>query len=422
MQVDSGMPLAGFEPALALAISLVASRHRDIAKASLEWPRGWERLPTVAERHGVSGIVAGMLASIPEVSTAVRDEIGGNARRHAVRALHGLQDLTQVVAALDRTGVRAVSLKGPLFSEWLYGSAGVRRIADLDVLIDPRDRDGACAALQQMGYELPAGMSPAIAATVYRSIGAWPLTKPGSLPLDLHWRVAQARFPAPLTPAQILDESVAAAIGGTTVRIPGPTHAAMLALLHGAKHIWGTLEAIAAIDALTRRQDIDWFMIKSMAERARGWTACAAGLRLAGEILGSRNPLEGGLAWPSATDALCVEARRALRLPAGVYPDRWSERRAHRASFDRWPERVLYDLSRLFAPSPLEWQRRALPDALAPLYVPLRVMRIARGALRGRLDAPGADTAARPTGVRIEAQAGSATASGRHGSHAQGTN
>jgi hypothetical protein len=111
-------------------------------------------------------------------------------------------------------------------------------------------------------------------------------------------------------------------------------------------------------------------------------------LRLASELLGANVPSElQDEPWPAATGALCAEAIAALRLPAGVFQDRWIERRAHRAAFDRWFDRMAYDVWRLIAPTPLEWQWRRLPDAWRWLYVPMRIVRLAaagaRGALRG---------------------------------------
>jgi hypothetical protein len=184
------------------------------------------------------------------------------------------------------------------------------------------------------------------------------------------------RFAAPLDAAAIIANSVL--LEGSRVRAPAPTHAALFTLLHAAKHLWGTLEIVLAISRLLESDDIDWIEVRTLAARAGSLRACDVGLALAGELYGG----EGA---DSATGTLRDAAMMALRLPPGVFADRWSERRAHRAALDSWSARLRYDIWRVIAPTPLEWQWCPLPDALTALYGPLRVVRLGVAALKGRL-------------------------------------
>lgn len=345
----------------------------------------WAGLADEAHRQGVSGMLAAPLGAVPEVPADVRGAIQRMVRDNALRSLRGVSELLALVSALEAQGVPVVALKGPALSQWLYGSPGIRRFSDLDLLVAIADRERALEVLIACGYALPAGMSVKTARVIYRTLGAWPLRATGRLPVDLHWRLAHARFPA-LPAADVLAHSAVVELGGRGVRIPCPTHAAVLTLLHAAKHLWCTLEMIAAIAALMERADVDWAEVRRLARSLHAWRGCAAGLRLASDLFD--RPMPPALAdepLPAATTTLCEEARAALSLPAGVFQDRWVERRAHRAAFDRAADRALYDVSRLVGPTPLEWEWRPLPDALVSFYVPLRLVRLGLAALGGRL-------------------------------------
>lgn len=346
----------------------------------------WICLPDAAERHGVASWTTAALEDLPEAPAGVREALASARRASALRALRGTSELLQIAQAMEQRGIEAVALKGPAFSQWLYGDAGIRSFGDLDLLVAADDLSPALAALVGLGYRLPAGMSPRSARAIYGGLGAYPLGHPAAFPVDLHWRLAHARFALPLAARAVIDASGTVPLGGRHVRIPAPTHAAMFALQHAAKHLWCSLEILVAIAALMRRTDVDWRAVRDLARAGGCWHGCATGLRLAAELPGATVPaVLANEPWPAASDALIEEARAALALPAGKFQDRWIERRAHRAAFDAWPARVRYDLWRLFAPTPLEWDWCPLPDRLTPLYVPLRLVRLGVAAARGGL-------------------------------------
>ena len=346
----------------------------------------WATVPELARRHGISGAVAIALSGREDTPAAVRTTLAASRNLDAIHALQSISELQRIVRALEAAGVAAVTLKGPALAQWLYGDATRRRFADLDVLVAPGDRDRAYIALQSLGYELPSGMPRDVARTIYGALGAWPLCGGGSFPLDLHWRLAHARFPAPVTVQQVIADSSSLEIGGRMVRVPSPTHAALLTLLHAAKHLWCTLELVAAIAALTRRSDVDWAQVRRLAEDAHAWNGCAAGLSLAADLLGADIPASlGGITRTEACRSLCADAAAALRRPAGEFGDRWTERHAHRAAFDRRADGLRYDVWRVIAPTPLEWQWCRLPARLRWLYVPVRLARLGAAAVRGSL-------------------------------------
>ena len=379
-----------FPPGVALLIaagrqSLDPSTHASTVPAA---PEDWQAAAEAAGRHGMSAWLSAALRRWPDAPRSVRDQAGAAARVQAARALRGLAELSAVVTLLRDAGIEAVALKGPLFAQWVYGDLGSRRFADLDLLVERQERARAVEVLRPAGYTLAAGISNAAAAVIYAGVGAWPLGHADAFPLDLHWQPQALRFGSPLDSSDVLRDSIAVSTAGCDVRIPSPTHAATLTLVHAAKHLWASLEIVFSIAHLMRRDDVDWPRVRALTARADAWSGAAAGLFLAGEIFGCGlpEPLRS-IPRPRAVPRLQEAAREFLSMADVADTPRLAEFRAHRAALDTRVSRIRYAAWRLLAPTPLESSWCRLPDGLAALYVPVRLVRLSLVVVRGVVSA-----------------------------------
>ena len=309
---------------------------------------------------------------------------------HMARSLQAVRQLLDIVQRFERNGIAVVALKGPAFSQWLYGDPAARRYNDLDLLVSVETRESARHLLEQIGFQRR--IPGAAGDLVYASVGAWPMVHARQLDVDLHWSLASRRFPPPLDPADVMRGAVHVPIGGGIVCAPRPEHAAIITLTHSAKHLWYSLELPFSIAALVGRTDVDWSLVRELAVQAGTLRGAAAGLVLAAELFALDTPAafrrDIGLA--DVRD-LCRGARTTLALPPGTFADRRLERRLHLLAFDRRADRLLYDVRRLTEPTRAEWEWLSLPSAPAPLYWPARLVRLAMIALNttsGARDAP----------------------------------
>jgi hypothetical protein len=360
---------------------LVESGRRSLGAqpAPLAAPRDvWRALPDAAERHGMTAWIHGAMRHGGDAPAEVRAAIEARARAQHIRALQAVSQLTVLVGSLRSAGIETVALKGPLLSTWLYGDLGMRRFADLDLLVEREQREHALHVLTAIGYSLRGGISLATARIVYGGTAAWPLSHPDGFPVDLHWRAQALGFAAPLTPAEVLRSSITAPAAGGDINVPCPTHAAALGLLHAAKHLWTSLELVLAIAHLMRRPDVDWTEVHRLTKNAGAWNACAAGMALAAELFDVMMPAVARARTRSKSVAPLVSAARSfLQMPDIAGAPLGAEFRTHCASLDTLPGRARYAAWRLFAPTPLEPAWWPLPDRLAPLYAPVRLIRLA---------------------------------------------
>jgi hypothetical protein len=151
-------------------------------------------------------------------------------------------------------------------------------------------------------------------------------------------------------------------------------------LLHAAKHLWASLELALSIAHLMRRRDVVWPAVHDLARRAGGWSGAAAGLVLAGELFDVEPPLElRARIQRSNARPLVTAALRFLAMPDVAGASLRAEVGAHWAALDSVAGRARYAAWRLLAPTPLEAAWWPLPDRLAPLYAPIRLIRLAFG-------------------------------------------
>ena len=335
----------------------------------------WDELPAAALRHGLGGCLQTAITH-SNASAAVREEAALAARQSAIEGLKGIAEVMEISRVLRDAGVASVCLKGPTLSQWLYGTPAFRRFSDLDIMVASRDLTAVYEALAPHGYRLPDGMTLKTARAIYQGLGAWPLNCAGRYPLDVHFRLCHVSFGSPLKTDDIIAES-RELDGVAGVRIPSATHAALMLLVHASKHLWCTLEMLLTIARVMQRSDVDWVHVHALARRAGTWNGCITGLELASALFRVNLPEHiSEHEHLRAPDDLVHAACAALLKPVGVFADRWEERRSHRAALDGWSDRVRYDVYRLASPTPVERAWCELPDSLAFLYAPVRLMRL----------------------------------------------
>lgn len=107
--------------------------------------------------------------------------------RRATRNALLLHELEEVVADLQREGVRVVLLKGVALALTVYESVGLRQIGDVDLLVHSEDISRAQAVLTRRGYSPDEGEVRQGDLAAYESQAAWRRAGPVEFILELHW-------------------------------------------------------------------------------------------------------------------------------------------------------------------------------------------------------------------------------------------
>lgn len=194
----------------------------------------WKLVKENAGRHGLAPLVAFLArAQLDASERAWCDRILTSSwGRHA----RNLQQLDDVLGALDEAGIATVVLKGPVLACRHYQPAFLRKPStDLDLALRKDDLGRACEALATLGYEPEAGIRESSA--ISHHIELHHSTRPT---LELHFRLTHKALGIPT--GEFLERAVPYALpGGRIVRILSPADEILHLVLHRASGRFATL-------------------------------------------------------------------------------------------------------------------------------------------------------------------------------------
>lgn len=247
-------------------------------------PAFTEDLVAAARYHRIAPLAhVALRAHHPELA----EWFAGDRTRALTHHLHATARLADLARSL--AGLRWLTFKGPVLSEFAHPVPGLRFYKDLDVLVSPREFREACGRLLDDGWQVLLSAESLESAELP---GELALADRNGLVLDLHWSMVvsgsvRSRFTADAD--TLLAGRSAVRLGPSALWTLSPAdavvHVALHAALIGATKLGHLLDA----DQLARQVD-DW---DAVAARAQAWAApveVAAVLGRAQHTLGTPLP------------------------------------------------------------------------------------------------------------------------------------
>ena len=314
----------------------------------------------------------GSLADVaPGLAATLHDE----ARLVAERSLDAIATLHRVARSLDGAGILWMLWKGPALSMLVWGEPAIRQFSDLDIVVAPRDRDAARAALAADGWRAQCGHSRASEHEVHAATRAYPLTRPGSTPIELHWAFAGMHYPSWGDVATTAARAAGVELGGLVVRTPSGADAVLLCALHATKHGWSQAVDVVLFTRLALREPNVVAIASARAEETGVGTAMRLGVLLAARLCDVRLPEHSASTREQArVRAMADDCISRMESGAGA----WRETHAWTLGWVRRPShRARYAAVALLAPTPQDREWLALPDALVWTYPLVRLVRLA---------------------------------------------
>ncbi len=382
MTTEPGIELSG-DQAAELGGRVARALLRECGLGRAQSSRGWGAVLRAARAEGLEELMglaldAGAVSPPGHIAAAIGQILGRAGRMRRLAAAAFREGGLAVLRELEAAGVRYAAIKG-FATAPLYGRIHLRRIADVDLVIRPRDLSRAEEVLVRRGYRvekrdaIEVSFEPLPLEKAGRSHGV--AGRPGEAgraflpPIDLHVRLSyEGQFDLNI------DEMLGRARRLGALRVLAPEDAVLVACSDAARDCFMLAgRSIADIAVLARISSLDW---DAVVERARGWGLTAAAwiaLSCAKRTLGARVP-------PGAIARLTPSPVRAAWLRLWLDPSRLSPWRLTRRGM----------------------KRSALRFAMAVLWPALVdgfgrraafVARYAASKLRGRLSARGGQVA-----------------------------
>jgi hypothetical protein len=199
------------------------------------------------------------------VLNSVMDEL----KREAFVSLLKEREARVLMEVATKTQCPMLFLKGSSLAYWAYPEPGLRRTADVDVLLPSRLQAEVLAQeLHRMGYEC---LRPSGDLVAYELMCRHHLDKGLVLELDIHWRLSNSPlFADAFSFDELWDCSMPIPRLGTAARGLGLVHACMHACMHRALNLSvgvdDKLKWLYDLDVLTARfEDQDWNNLVDMA-------------------------------------------------------------------------------------------------------------------------------------------------------------
>jgi len=265
------------------------ARIADLSKADLDW----RYVLTQATRHGVSQLLYFNLRSAlgKDTSLAVMQPLAARFQITANHNLYLLGQLFDLLEDLNRNGIAAIPLKGPVLAITAFGDVSLREFSDLDLLVRWNDVDTTRNRLLQLGFRCQHHsdwIEPYLAFG--HELGF--RNSNDEFDVDLQWRFGKKWLSFPLNPDEVWGQGTFTTLEGRLIRQPSVQHHLMILCGHGYRHQWSQLKWISDVAAFLHvyRSRINWLQAIERARRAGGLRVLGLGLWLAKEVGGGALP------------------------------------------------------------------------------------------------------------------------------------
>lgn len=344
----------------------------------------WSRLLALAERHGVIPLLHLNLKrsfddAAPPLFAARVSEIYERNVRYSIMLM---RELVRLAGIFEAESIQAVSFKGFLLAETIYGDLTLRPAGDIDILIARGDIQAVMDLLAGEGYRELYRLSERQKRAYVGHYGSMNLfCSERGVALDIHWDMTRSFFPAPATPDKFNAGLQKIRLGSRSVLTPSSEDLLLILCIHGFKHRWCRLLWISDIAEIIRNvDDLDWDKVLRVATRTGMKRNLMTVLTLAVDLLGVRLPgiVLREIEKDRLVPGLAGEIRRELDRTGMDRSLGYSLRKAlfHLRTMDRTVDRARYCLKWAVTPNVNDWMFISLPDALYPLYFIVRPFRM----------------------------------------------
>jgi len=361
----------------------LARAHTSQLEELVQTDLDWDYLLSTANDHGLVPLLHKHLnhrvRQLVPVATQTRLKNHAVENSQAVLRLTGR--LLEIQKVFAENAVSMASFKGPLLSQLAYGEIGLRQSGDIDILIARDQVETARRLLESLGYEMSRTLTSAQFSSHARFHCEMTFTRDEQLTIiDLHWGLAPMSFVFSLEPEEVMSRLTNASLVGTQIETFATEDLVLYLSMHGAKHLWQSLEWIASLGEVLRAQpELNWTTLLERSSRARAVRMLALGLRLVESHVELKFPanlydtIDPSAEMQRLAQNIQAELFAKRDLPVSLETNLYNFK-----IMDRKRDAVTSMLRALFVPTLSDWEALTLPATLHPLYYAYRPLRLSK--------------------------------------------
>ncbi|HTE19593.1 MAG TPA: nucleotidyltransferase family protein [Armatimonadota bacterium] len=231
-------------------------------------PEAWAVVDGLARRHGV--LPALCRAARVEGSGAIPEALSAEWKRtrltESVRGMMAKRQLSEIAARFHAAGLPWIPLKGGAALLWVYERAADRKMCDLDLLVEEHRLDEAAALMRELGYQRAESCYTSVEAEQLNALSTGhlcPYSRPGALPVEIHWHVLKDGAQARASNRDIWRDAVTEQVDGVPVRRLSWPHFLLHTAFHYGRHLEKNHAALKGLVDLLRvlrehGEQVDW--------------------------------------------------------------------------------------------------------------------------------------------------------------------
>jgi hypothetical protein len=378
----TGRPLPSIAPEVDWVVSALRVRYgEDPGPVLREPPRDldWDLVFATAHRNAVVQLVEPVARELTTVPAPAMAQLEAEARRITLANLDAVAELIRVLDLLGAAGITGLPFKGPVLARTAYGDVGSRRFLDLDVLVDPDTVPAALEVLGAAGYRPVFDLTDRQWRAARRHEHAAALVDGAGHLFELHWAIADRASMLPRDCGPLFDRATTVSLGGRQVATLDPTDQLAIVAIHGGRHLWERLAWVCDVAEAAATPGADPDRAYDMARGAGYGKAVPVAFRVAERVLGTPAPTKRlrRAAAARSIEATCDAVLPLVLAPGG--PERASARtfaRQRARIMDRRSAALRGMVRATVTPTASDWGVVRLPDALWPVYYPVRLGRL----------------------------------------------
>ncbi len=353
-------------------------------KAAANSSLDWDYVYQTSQSHGVAPRVYRNLNSIcPYVPEATLDALRSFFFSNAQYNLLLARELLSLVKLFDTNQISAIPFKGPLLAIQAYGDISLRQIADVDLIVHPRDVLRVKELMFKEGFRLAHPMDRAQEGIFLRANCEFTFVRDHpALAVDVHWDIAPKYFYTPFDLEQIWRRLVPVMLAGTKILTLAPEDLLLVLCVHGARHVWERLDWICGVAELLRTHpELEWDRLIKYAQESGAERMLLLGLNLAEKLLAANLPsgikdrirADGAVSF--LTERICGQLFRETKRDRRIFNDLFVDE-LHPQMFAHWRDRMRYYSYLFFIPTVGDTAFVRLPRFLSFCYYVIRPIRL----------------------------------------------
>lgn len=229
----------------------------------------WTIFANLVLHHRVYTLVYWYLRTLvnPAVPNKVISTLYQLDQDNARRTLQMITEFMKILEIFRKNKIQAIVIKGFPLAQQLYGNITLRISKDLDILVSPKDIDGARKIIEMQGYIWNHPFAKTTAAhfkkwmEVNKHVEYWHPKL--NVCIEIHWRLDCRGRDLPLN--MIQNNTTSMKMFGQSINILGKEELLLYLVIHGAGHAWFRIKWLLDIDLIIRKGEFSWEKIYLLA-------------------------------------------------------------------------------------------------------------------------------------------------------------